>query len=231
MTRPGTGRAILPTVTGAVLFDFDYTLGESEDGIVLCANHALAAMGLPPAPRQAIRRTIGLTLEAMYERLTGRDGDEAAAFREAFIACADRHMTRHTTLYRGVPELLETLHGQGFALGVVTTKRSHRVREVLERHGLERFVAITVGIDSVPRPKPAPDGIRLAMTRLGADPSGTLFVGDSVVDGEAAARAGVPFAAVLTGATSRAELERWRPVAVLRNVTAVPPLLGALRRD
>jgi len=212
-------------VVRAVLFDFDYTLGESEEGIVLCANRALAALGFPPAPREAIRRTVGLTLEAMFERLTGLDGESAGRFREAFIACADEHMGRHTNLYPGVPELLRTLHGRGVPAGIVTTKRGYRVREVLARETLEPLVATIVGIDAVPRPKPAPDGLRLALRQLGVDPPEALYVGDSVVDGEAAQRAGVPFAAVLTGATPLAELEAWGPVAVLDDVTGLVALL------
>ncbi len=46
----------------AVLFDFDYTLGDSSEGIVLCVNRALESLGRPPAPPEAIRPTIGLSL-------------------------------------------------------------------------------------------------------------------------------------------------------------------------
>jgi phosphoglycolate phosphatase len=31
----------------AVLFDFDYTLGDSASGIVLCINYALEKLGYP----------------------------------------------------------------------------------------------------------------------------------------------------------------------------------------
>ena len=47
----------------AVLFDFDFTLADSSDGITVCMNHALGLLGLSPAPASAIRRTIGLDLD------------------------------------------------------------------------------------------------------------------------------------------------------------------------
>ncbi len=55
----------------AVLFDFDFTLADSSEGIVVCMNHALARLGLPPASADAIRRTIGLDLHTALGILAG----------------------------------------------------------------------------------------------------------------------------------------------------------------
>ena len=41
----------------AVLFDFDYTLGDTERGIVASTRYALEQMDLPQPPEEAIRRT------------------------------------------------------------------------------------------------------------------------------------------------------------------------------
>ena len=35
----------------AVLFDFDFTLADSSDGVVVCMNHALGRLGHPSGPR------------------------------------------------------------------------------------------------------------------------------------------------------------------------------------
>ena len=42
------------------LFDFDYTLVDSTEGIVGCFLRTLEEVGRPPLPAIAIRRTIGL---------------------------------------------------------------------------------------------------------------------------------------------------------------------------
>ena len=55
----------------AVLFDFDYTLGDTERGIVASTRHALEQMGLSQPPEGEIRRTIGMTLERSFTALTG----------------------------------------------------------------------------------------------------------------------------------------------------------------
>ena len=42
----------------AVLFDFDYTLGDSANGIVLCINYALEKLGYSAHSREEIQKTI-----------------------------------------------------------------------------------------------------------------------------------------------------------------------------
>ena len=44
------------------LFDFDYTLVNSEKGIVGCFHRTLKKYGLPDVPDQRLRRTIGLPM-------------------------------------------------------------------------------------------------------------------------------------------------------------------------
>ena len=55
----------------AVIFDFDYTLADSSDGVVECVNYALDALSFTPQPRDDIYRTIGLSLPHTFEALTG----------------------------------------------------------------------------------------------------------------------------------------------------------------
>ena len=101
----------------AVLFDFDFTLGDSADAIVHCSRAAFVDMGLEPAPPASIRRTIGLTLQESFRVLVGgaeappyAHGGEAPLYdREAaaeeytrrYVAHADRVMTAMTGTVRG----------------------------------------------------------------------------------------------------------------------------------
>ena len=51
----------------AVIFDFDYTLGDSTLGIIQSVNHGLKNMGYSIIPDEQIRRTIGLSLQDTYK--------------------------------------------------------------------------------------------------------------------------------------------------------------------
>lgn len=209
----------------AVLFDFDYTLGDSSVGIVACVNRALIRLGRDPASADAIRLTIGRTLEEIYEQLTG-DRPAPPAFRTLFVECADRVMLDATVLYPEVPGVVTRLREAGLRLGVVTTKYARRVEAILDRAGLRDSFAVVIGSDSVPASKPDPMGLVAALVALAVRPARGLYVGDSVVDAEAASRAGVPFVAVLSGPTPRTELAPFPAAAVLDRVAHLPAWLG-----
>ena len=50
----------------AIIFDFDYTLGDSTNGIALSINYALEKLGYALPPIEDIKKTIGLSLTETY---------------------------------------------------------------------------------------------------------------------------------------------------------------------
>ena len=53
------------------LFDFDYTLADSSRGIVICFRNVLERHGHTGISDEAIKRTIGKTLEDSFSILSG----------------------------------------------------------------------------------------------------------------------------------------------------------------
>jgi phosphoglycolate phosphatase len=66
-------------------------------------------------------------------------------------------------------------------------------RIALETHDIADHVGAVVGRDTVPEHKPDPAPLLAALDRIGADPDGAVFVGDSRSDAETAAAAGTEF--------------------------------------
>ena len=131
-TRLAIHRAIADA--RAVFFDFDFTLADSSTGVVVCMNHALSCLGLPPASEDAIRRTIGLDLITVLGILAGDEWKpRGREFLAHFTRKADEVMVASTVFLPGAGRVLRTLHGAGYRLGVVSTKYRRRVEEALER--------------------------------------------------------------------------------------------------
>ena len=186
----------------AVLFDFDYTLGDSSAGIISSVQYALSQMGVPPADPSAIRTTIGLSLADTYTALTGSAAAaETHCFAHYFKENADRVMVQNTTLYPQIPDMLERLHANGVKIGIVTTKYHIRIEQIFTVNNLLYLIDGIVGADDVSQPKPAPEGILKIGQLFHLDLSDMLYVGDSLIDAKAAQAAGVDFIAVLTGTT------------------------------
>ncbi len=198
------------------LFDFDYTLGDATDGIVIAMNVALERAGQPPADRESIRRTVGMHLAETFERLTGlSDPARSEVFLEAFRSKADEVMTRNTTLFPESADVLRRLKRAGARVGIVTTKYRYRIEEILRKFDIVDQVDLVVGGEDVARPKPDPEGLLLAITRLGLMKSRILYIGDSTIDAETASAAGVDFVGVTTGTTDRETLAAYPHVRIV----------------
>jgi phosphoglycolate phosphatase len=210
----------------AILFDFDYTLADSSLGAIDCIRFALCELGLPPVSDEAVCRTIGLSLPDTLAALARpQPTDVSAAFARLFVEQADRVMADKTVLLPGVRELVTRLHACELALGIVSTKYRRRIETILGREGLLSLFAVIVGGEEVSAHKPDPEGLFLAMERLGVEPAEALYVGDSVTDAEAAQRAGVPFVGVLSGTTGRKDFEGVPRHAILTQLSQLSALV------
>lgn len=96
-------------------------------------------------------------------------------------------------LYDGVLNVLGSLVGD-VALGVVTSLPTWVATPMLESVGLARLFSVVQCAQWRLPPKPNPRGIQMALGQLSADPDSSAYVGDTLVDQQAAHRAGVAFA-------------------------------------
>jgi phosphoglycolate phosphatase-like HAD superfamily hydrolase len=122
------------------------------------------------------------------------------------------------TRFPGIDRLLEGLALAGRALAVVSSRRRTALEDGLGATGLRDLFQVVVGLDDVREPKPSPEGLLLALRRLGVDRSEAVYVGDNETDVEAGRRAGVtvwkavwglPPHQPVTGGSNGTVLLRW----------------------
>ncbi len=186
----------------AVLFDFDYTIGDSTKPIVAAYNYGLTTMGWPEPDREAVRHTVGYTLEDGYTMLTGdKDEEHRREFFRHFKAHAKDNMAVQTVLCPGGEEVLNWLWEAEIPAGIVSTKGGDVLEKIFQRLELRDRLKLIVGGQDVKNAKPDPEGLNFALGQLGMSREQVLFCGDTVIDAETARRAGVDFCAVLNGTT------------------------------
>lgn len=203
----------------AVIFDFDYTLGDSTNGIVLSINYALTQLGFPHQDIINIKKTIGLSLKDTYTTLTGNtDCGKAEQFAKHFKEKADEVMVDNTRLYDGVKEVLKKLKDNVFKTAIVTTKFHYRIDQILNKFDASGLIDMIIGAEDVKIEKPNPEGLLHAIDLLDVKSNKTLYVGDSIVDAKTAENADVAFAAVLTGTTSKENFEKYRHTYIGKDI-------------
>jgi phosphoglycolate phosphatase len=127
---------------------------------------------------------------AAYIAETGRGWLESLAIARRAFEEADQYLgTAPSPLFVGSLEVLKYLSEAGLKLGILSAASTGRVRAFVQRHQLEDYVQLQMGVDAGPS-KPDPALFLQACQALGAAPNATLMVGDSAGDIQMARSAG-----------------------------------------
>jgi phosphoglycolate phosphatase len=209
------------------VFDLDHTIVNSPLDL---AAMALDIRGLferagGPLPTREDRYRVGELIDrcrAVSPEL------EAAAWTIALDH--ERRAVADAWMEPGAREAITGARGAGCAVALWTNNAREVATQALERFDLLRHFDLVVTRDEMGALKPAPDGWAVIARHFGTRETDAVVVGDSWVDGLAAAKAGVPFAAYRA---KPADLERWgiRPVAHFTDLAALPSWLAARAAD
>jgi HAD superfamily hydrolase (TIGR01509 family) len=186
----------------AILFDLDGTLVDSVPARIDAWMTVFGEHDVPASPDQ-LGPMIGMDgprLALEVARAAGRPIDRAAA--ESIDHRAGElfdQINREPRALPGVREALAMLDEAGVTWAIATSSRAAQVSRSVDALGLDRPPRIVDG-SSVEHAKPAPDLLLLAAQRLGLDPVGLWYIGDSTWDMRAAHAAEMLPIGVLAGA-------------------------------
>lgn len=173
-----------------LVFDCDGVLFDSRDVNRQYYNAILDTLGLPPMTEEDEEYVFMHTVQKSLERIipSGRM-DEART--------AQGQMTYNDFIDRMVPEpgllaLLEYLEDCGVRMAI-NTNRLNSMELVLERFAMTRFFDPVMTAAKVLLPKPDPEGLRRIVDQWGLPVTELAYLGDSAVDQQTTAGAGVPF--------------------------------------
>ena len=174
----------------AVIFDSDGTLIDSRKGMKALYDELKARLGLPPltaeeeslafvsSRRQTIGRIFPPELQAQALDLIGRLKPD--------------YFLPLVRLQPGVIPFLDRLVDRGVRLAV-NTNAAGDVDQTYRRLEIDHYFEMVVSCDDVINPKPDKEGVELILSRLNLTAGEVIYVGDSMVDQQTAANAGVRF--------------------------------------
>ncbi len=190
-----------------IIFDLDGTVLNTLSDLAAALNFALQKHGLPVRSLPEVRSFVGNGIRKLIERgvPAGTDAALTDAVHADFSAYYAEHCADATAPYPGVRELLAALNAKGYRAAVVSNKVDSAVQK-LAAHYFPGDFEIAVGEREGVRAKPAPDAVFAVLDTLGVNKKNALFVGDSEVDIQTAANAGLPCVSVTWGFKDRAFL-------------------------
>jgi HAD superfamily hydrolase (TIGR01509 family) len=208
-------------MSAGILFDVDGTLVDTTYLHTVAWWEALRQWD-HDVPMVRIHRAIGMGSDKLFDHLLGKghDRDSDAEIRTAHDSLYAAYWERLRTL-PGARELLRTCAERGLRV-VLASSASERELAVLRRTlDVDDLIAAATSSADAEESKPEPDILQAALDQSGVDPQRSIFVGDSVWDVEAAARADLPCIGVAVGGTSADELRKAGAVAVYDDPAAL----------
>lgn len=195
-----------------VIFDFDGTLADTNQGIVSTFRETFRRMGLRVPARQRISSTIGLLLtdgfKAASDQITDANAEQAASlYREIFPEIAYPMIKA----FPGAASALEALRRKGIRLAVATSRSHHSLEALAAQIGVESYFEYLFGGEDVKRHKPAPDLVNLILRTMDLRPEDALVVGDATYDLLMGKAAGCRVCGVTWGNQSRDRLQSADP--------------------
>jgi len=187
-----------------VIFDSDGTLVDSMKLIVNAYNYAVEPALHQTFGEERVASLFGPTMERVFSSVLPVQFVDEAILR--YHEYYQKHFHDYASVYAGIPELITSLYNSKQPLGVVTGAGRRAAELTVKLSGLSLFFKAVITGDDVTRPKPDPDGLCLAIRRMSATPAATLYIGDSLVDIQAAKRAGINSGGATWGSRQKAEL-------------------------
>jgi beta-phosphoglucomutase len=197
----------------AVIFDWDGTLGDTRQVIVIAFQATLSEINCKVSD-EYIERRIGIGAADTF-----RDILQSAKrqFNEKLIThLVDRksqfeiELTEQVKLFPGARELLEAVHSKK-KMALASMNNRSVINHLLKAKDLKKYFNVVLTAESISHSKPNPEIFLKAASKLNVIPEKCVVVEDSIFGVKAAKSANMSCIAVATGVYSKVELEKEKP--------------------
>lgn len=187
-----------------VIFDLDGTVLNTIGGLAHAVNHVLEANGLNIKTKAEVQAMVGNGTRKLIERSLGENADPSLVDKvyAEYQQYYRENCSYDTYPYEGIVDMLRSLNEAGIRCAVVTNKPDAPAKKLINDNFGDLIAETHGNVPDVPV-KPDPTFVRMTMENLKADPSQTVYIGDSDVDINTGKNAGIDYISVDWGFRTR----------------------------
>lgn len=209
--------------TKLVIFDLDGTLVDAYDAIIDSFNYMMKKLHLPAVDPLTIRRAVGwgdMMLLSPFIR-----NNVLGKALEIYRPHHKISLMKKSHLIYGARGILKYLKARGYKLAVASNRPSEFSKILIKHLKIDNFFDFMLCGDQLKKGKPDPEIIIKIMDFFSVSKKQTVYIGDMIVDVQAAKRAKVNSVAVLTGSSSEEEIKREKPNYIFKDVRYLKSIL------
>ena len=204
----------------AVIFDWDGTLADTRQVIVISFQKALSEINCKVSD-EYIERRIGIGAAETFRDILR---SAKCTFDEKLIqhlierkSQLEIELTPQVQLFPGAKELLEALQGK-VKVGLASMNNRSVIMHMVEANDLKKYFEVILTADSVSHSKPNPEIFLKTASELKTSPEKCVVFEDSIFGVKAAKSAKMGCVAVTTGVYIKEELEKEMPDLVVKTL-------------
>ena len=206
-----------------VIFDLDGTLVDAYRAICSSFNFTMQKMHYPEQASITIRRAVGWGDELLLKPFVGpKDLKKALTIYRRHHKYA---LVRYSRLMPDTKQVLVYLKKLNRKLAVASNRPTKFSWILIRRLKLDKYFDFVLCADKLNHAKPHPEIINKIMHKFQVKPSEVLYVGDMVIDAQAARRAKVKAVLVTTGSSAFCQLKKEKPYKIIRSLKGLLKLV------
>ncbi len=209
------------------IFDFDGTIMDTRDTIIMAKQDTMKQLGLVVADEETCAATIGLSaklgFQKIYPELT----------QEELEVCVQTYRNNFEkakaiippVLFPDVIGVLEQLKAKDIVCTIATSRNNKSLEEFLEKLHLKPYFPYVLGGEDTTLLKPNPDPVLKTLQDLSYTAGQALVIGDMPVDMQMGKGAGTYTCGVTYGNADRKQLLEAGADYVIDKIADLPALL------
>ena len=192
----------------AVFFDLDGTVADTLQNITDAINHTMRRFGRQEFAPETVKPHLGYGVDyllgTMLPGISETELDEIIRYYRPYYA---QHTSDNVVPYEGVLPMMVQLRQDGLKLAIISNKPDAAVQPIVEDL-FRDYISFSIGeLPGISR-KPAPDMLIYAAEKMNVALEKCVYVGDTEVDIQTAANAGIDCITVTWGFRSREALAK-----------------------
>lgn len=208
-----------------IIFDFDGTLADTFDALVVVTNRLALEFGYPPTTPEELPKIRNLSSREIIKQ------SGVPIFRIPFFLKKIREYLHKDILnlnpIPGIKEALLQLKHEGYCLGILTSNSEENVNLFLKKHGIEDLFSFIYSETSL---FSKDKSIRKLMKKNHLTSEEVIYVGDETRDIEASKKINIKVIAVSWGFNSREILTKHNPDSLIHQPSELIEVLGSLQQ-
>lgn len=205
------------------IFDFDGTLFDSINDVVICFNRALTVHDFPNLTREEYIPCLGGNIDDIVSLVLNDNStpENIEMVKETYLNFYNASKKENTVPFDGVKEVLMKLQDKGILLAINSNRLNYSLKEFVGKYFGDIDFVLVEGHEYPNPSKPDPYGVNRIIEKANVNIDEAVYIGDSSTDIKTSQNAGIDCLLVKWGYGNQEDFENEYVLDVIPDVSSI----------